>query len=428
MFFVPEDYGAVGNGIANDSPALDRMYDAARNSIGIGVGPVEMVLSSGKKYGQLWPWHLYPTRDFNFRLIGAGDGLGGSRLAPLPGFTPSPFFPAASIVLPGEVDEQLAIASYTIGGFGIENKAGAACKSGIRWGVDGRRLNGLKPNLIHDITVFDFERGVDVWNTGLLEFNRVGAWCKSVQNSFGWFFSVSDGANNSEHLLKDCTSDSSVENNGSCIGFFNESSSGGISGIHIDVFKGYHAKRFIHGRMTGTGLVSTITMANSQLDGAGETGVFLEAFGGGHHEDWGFRDTYIRGCLDPFLVKATGGSEFIGLKARGMRLLNNVGKCQFEGTRTADFSGNTLYGGSAPGQPAISWISSRGFNCHDNHASLDYRPSISSFSEMVRIAADCNSFSVQGNNAGDMPMTGGAPDNVRDLTPSTAKKKIANNQ
>lgn len=177
----PEWFGAVRNGTANDSPALNRAWACVAGSAASRGDRPTIELASGS-YGIGSTWRVAPTLSIPLEIIGQSWAVGGTRLQVIAGFDATSGDMALHI--DGQTDAVQAIASYTIGGFAIiprDTTGGGACDCAYQIGSASTTLIGVQPNEIHDIHVSDgFPVQTRIINARLIDFDRCSWWSRTL--------------------------------------------------------------------------------------------------------------------------------------------------------------------------------------------------------------------------------------------------------
>lgn len=171
----PEWWGATGNNVDDDQPALQDAHDCVEASLASRGDRPLINLSGGITYGLGRTWRLRPSASINLEVIGDSTIFTGTRFQPLPGFSAANG--EALIHVEGQTNPTQQVASFRIGGFGLLPRTGSACTKALQVGSPGKNLIGIQQSEIFDVFVSDeypsgFPIGYYLGNFTLIDFNR----------------------------------------------------------------------------------------------------------------------------------------------------------------------------------------------------------------------------------------------------------------
>ena len=279
---IPEWFGAVGNGVADDLGPLQRAIDSIQASYDSD-GSQQILRLSAKTYGVSGTLHLRPAHTVALRILGAGTVF-GSRLATLPGFSG-----AAVVAIHGQTDGTAQIFDFNLAGFAINNATGQANVIGLLVGdaTAYTNISGLQQSLICDVAILEFDVAVKIQRTRQLKFERCSFWCESRLNGICVIVASAPATAPDLSFTGDLDFEncqfigSYVEGNG---GFSRgvstdiaSASNAGIAGIRFDKCILYHMHYAFILQSDHNVNVSDIWIQNCQLDGKMQTGLLLKS-------------------------------------------------------------------------------------------------------------------------------------------------------
>jgi len=278
---TPEWFGAIGDGAANDAPALQKAHDCM--ALSAGSDGREQVLSlAAKNYLLASTLTVRPNPYFSPRIRGAGP-LFGTRLIAAPTFTGN-----AVLFVDGSVPNSFnEIADYELSGFFVFGTPGTNCPIGIRVGIAGHRLTGLHNSLIENVRSENFQQCWYFCNSRNITVRRCSG--KGLNASLSKALAITVEADNQgvnftgDMIFDGCQWEQGTANHQRCISILSTVSGGGVAGlkfINNTTYGGHDAGIAIE--VSGGGNATDIWITDCQMD-AGSYPIRIEAYGAGSY-------------------------------------------------------------------------------------------------------------------------------------------------
>jgi hypothetical protein len=420
---VPEWFGAVGNGVADDLSALQRAVNSIQASYDSD-GSQQVLRLSGRTYGVSGTLNLYPAHTVALRIIGAGTVF-GSRLATLPGFSG-----AAVVAIHGQTDGAAQVFDFDISGFTIINATGQGGVTGLIIGDAAERTNitGLHESLIRDISILEFDVAVKIQRTRLIKFERCSFWYKSRPDGIGVILVTTVATAPDLSVCGDLDFEccqfigSYVEGGGGfsrgVVTDIPSASSAGIAGVRFDrcIFHQMHYGFILQSDYNVN--VSDVWILDCQLDGKTLCGVQLKSNANatktGFVSDVQIRGNYFQGYNGPCIsIQSPDDVNYKGA-VRSVNIQDNwANGCSHSfvdsyksiavtvsGNQFSDFS----YAGAV-----VEFHSMRNVTCTDNSL---WASSGSVVANMVRMDGPSDWYVVTGNSSGGCASGAAVQDNA----------------
>lgn len=289
----PVMFGAVGDGLADDQPALQAMHDFCESRAADGFRHKMQLLQNN--YAIASTWTLRPTATFNLWLEGSG-AVFGTRITAKAAFTGTP-----AVLLEGQTDAIEMIANFNIGGFDVIAEAGTTATVGVWVGGSsaGKNLIGVQQSSIHDIYVNQFQINWVYNQARLVHFERCS----------GWHDNTLSGAINLKIQLSDAslfTGDAdwtncqfvSATGTNRCNVYITHGNTGQIKGLRFHSSILYKADYNFRVDADGGAQIGDIWLTGgTQIDGVLTRAVYLNVVGGAATviDDVHVEGAYIRG-------------------------------------------------------------------------------------------------------------------------------------
>lgn len=326
----PTMFGAFGDGVADDQPALQAMHDFCESRASDGFSHKMQLLRAN--YAIASTWTLRPTATFNLRLEGSG-AVFGTRVT-----AKATFSGASAILIEGQTDAIEMIANFKIGGFAVEATSGTTATVGVWVGGSsaGKNLIGVQQSSIHDIYVHQFQINWVYNQARLVHFERCS----------GWHDNTLPGAINLQIQLGDAslfTGDAdwtncqfaSATGTNRCNVYITHNSTGQIKGLHFNGAILYKADYNFRIDAGGGAQIGDIWLTGGvQFDGIFARGIYLNVTGGASTvvDDIHVEGAYFRGFTASSIETLVTAGSIRSLLFDGNWFANGAGK-------VADFGG-----------------------------------------------------------------------------------------
>ncbi|WDA36396.1 hypothetical protein [Sphingobium sp. YC-XJ3] len=244
----PEWFGAVGNGTADDSDALNACNACVLQSA-TSRGPGRpSILYSDVVYGLAKTHRVTPTADINTGVVGAGGAL-GTRFRALASWTDINGAMAFHLdCVSGSVTTD-----YTLESFTMDREGGSSCAIGLYLGpaAAGKAINSLQACRVENVCVIDFPVCWQLNQIRQIRTPGCSAWCDNTSGAVGIKISCLDSTFTGDFDFEDFQIVGATATGGNNIMI--ENGTGTIRGLRFKEVISYHANIHVNINITGTG-------------------------------------------------------------------------------------------------------------------------------------------------------------------------------
>lgn len=296
---VPEWFGAAGDGVTNDQPALQRAHDCVMGSAA-GSGGWPTVALDAVTYQVFSPWVTTPKASVPLRITAAGNNKTIIR-------GNSAFTGTMVFHMQGQSNASAErIANWDIGDFGIAREAGCAAIVGFWAGGAGTDINlvGTQNSRLRNIYVDNFQYCWLFNQIRLTTIKNCSGWSTTITGGVGVRFECTDPLLFTGDLdFYNCQFVNERQGNSSCV-FVENVGAGTINGVAFYRCIYYHSDTAVSFKNT-SGEIGDWWFQNCQFDGQMGTGVlFAQDNAGGRMHSIYFDNCYMQGLNGPAVSTA----------------------------------------------------------------------------------------------------------------------------
>lgn len=313
---IPETYGAVGNGVADDGPALQAALTALASTTGID-GVRTLQLGRGKRYLTNQTINVSPTASNSLKIVGAGVLLDGSTIIA------GPSLPAGAPVVRVQAGTGIdSIVDVHLEAFRIDPYESEGVFNSDHTGLQiFGSTDSLKKNVISEVHIGKFETGLKFTDTRLWLVSNSCVWAEGVPNARAVVLEATDTGKTCgdiDFFQSQFVVDRGLENSQTrCVSIRGDK--GGITGLGFSETIFYHGDQgMVIEAVNGSYINDIWINPRCQFDGLLNTygayrGIFATAVGTGSFIDnLNVSGTYFRGypsSLNVIDIRAEDGGQ-----------------------------------------------------------------------------------------------------------------------
>lgn len=426
-YVIPEWWGAVGNGVADDRSALQAAHDCAELSLASD-GPRPTIELYAPNYFVGATFHMFPSADFGFELKARGVIFSGTRVKPLGNIS------GPVIHVHGNDDATQKIVDFCIRDVGVEKGDGSA-PAGLQIGDADANLNliGLQASLLENVFIGGFAVALDLVNVRQLDIRRLSVWNGAVDSANSCVRFRAVGSFTGDMVFSHCQF---VTTLGSGRVVIDIDSSGGvwspgvnhIAGINFNDCDFYSAHTKVKINASAGSQISDIWFVGCQWDGNSNRDLQMQSSGSGSLiRDIQVKSSFLLGgnisISDPQIEAAeVSGGKIMDVQIADNFIGNAIGTTiNLFGTTGVKVCDNTFADVNYTTGPVVYANNAKRFRVCDNDMTRN-GPAFTA--SMVQTAGACDFYHIKDNTAAGI-VSGSTV--IDGQSPVTANKSVSGN-